>query len=51
MHKIIFTAPIEPSRFASLVVTLQGYKAGGCSCAAYIFLHDLLPSPHLLPYD
>jgi hypothetical protein len=28
MRKIVFTAPVEPSRFASSVVTPRGYKAG-----------------------
>jgi hypothetical protein len=34
-----------PSRFASLVITSWGYKAGGRSYATYIFLQDLPPSP------
>jgi hypothetical protein len=50
MRKLIFTMPTEPSHFASLVVTLWGYKAGGRSCATYILLHDLPPSPRLIPY-
>jgi hypothetical protein len=41
--------PVEPSRFTSLVVTLQGYKTGSRSYATYIFLHHLPPSPRLLP--
>jgi hypothetical protein len=53
-HKLIFTmhfyCTAEPSRFVSLVVTPRGYKAGGRSCATYFFLHDLPPSPRLLPY-
>jgi hypothetical protein len=28
-----------------------GYKAGGHSCATYIFPYDLPPSPRHLPYD
>jgi hypothetical protein len=54
MSKIIlprfFTVLVEPSRFASLVVTLWGYKEGGCSCATYIFPHDIPPFLRLLPY-
>jgi hypothetical protein len=50
MRKIIFTMPAELSRFASSVATPRGYKAGSCSCAAYISPHDLPPSPRLLPY-
>jgi hypothetical protein len=53
-HKIIllrfFTVPVEPSSFASSVVTPWGYKAGGFSYATYNFPHDLPPSLHLLPY-
>jgi hypothetical protein len=54
MRKIIFTvpftAPTEPSRFASSVVAPRGYKGGGSSCATYIFPHDPPLSPRLLPY-
>jgi hypothetical protein len=46
----LFTAPTEPSHFASSVVTLCVYKAGGHSCVTYIFPHDLPPSLCLLPY-
>jgi hypothetical protein len=42
--------PIEPSRFASLVVTSWDYKAGGRSYTTYIFPHDLPSSLCLLPY-
>jgi hypothetical protein len=48
-HKIIFTAPIKPNRFA-LVVTPSSYEAGGRSYATYIFLHDIPPFLRLLPY-
>jgi hypothetical protein len=50
-RKFIFTAPAEPSRFASSVTMLQGYKASGRSYATYIFLHDLPPSLRLFPTD
>jgi hypothetical protein len=40
---------IEPSRFASLVVTSWDYKAGGRSYTIYIFSHDLPSSLCLLP--
>jgi hypothetical protein len=50
MSKIIFTTPAEPNCFASSVVTPQGYKADSCSCAMYIFSHDVPPSLCLLPY-
>jgi hypothetical protein len=51
MCKIIFTVPMEPSRFASSVVTPQGYKACDLSYTIYIFSHVLPLSPHLLPYN
>jgi hypothetical protein len=55
MRKIIllrlFTVLVEPSCFASSVVTPRGYKASGHSCATCIFLHNLPPSLRLLPYS
>jgi hypothetical protein len=48
--KSIFTVPVDPSRFASSVVTLWGYKVGGHSYTTYIFPDDLPLSPTLLPY-
>jgi hypothetical protein len=36
------TTPVRARRFASLVVTLQGYKAGNCLC---VNLHPLARSP------
>jgi acyl-CoA hydrolase len=50
MSKIDFTMHAELSRFASSIVTLRSYKAGGRSCATYIFPHDIPPLLHLLPY-
>jgi hypothetical protein len=50
-RKIVFTASVEPSRFASSVVTPRGYKTSGRSYAIYIFPHDLPPSLRLLSYD
>jgi hypothetical protein len=49
-HKIIFNVSTEPSRFASLVVTPLGYKAGGHSGTTYIFPHDIPPFLRLFPY-
>jgi hypothetical protein len=46
----LFTTPMEPSHFASSVITPQGYKAGGHSYATYLFPHDLPLSPCFLPY-
>jgi hypothetical protein len=47
----LFTVPVEPSRFATMLVTTRGYKVGGRSCTTYILSHDLSSSPRLLPYD
>jgi hypothetical protein len=53
-RKLIFTmpfiTPVEPSLFASSVITPQGNKAGGHSCITYIILHDLPSSACFLPF-
>jgi hypothetical protein len=54
-RKLMFTVPFYCARGAQLlcpsVATPWGYKAGGPFCTTYIFPHDLLPSPCLLPHD
>jgi hypothetical protein len=49
MRKLIFIAPFYCACGARPLYLL-GYKVGGLFCATYIFLHDLLPSPHFFPY-
>jgi hypothetical protein len=52
-RKVIFTMPFYLTCGAQplcLGYYNVGYKVGGRSCATYIFLHDLPPSPRLHPY-
>jgi hypothetical protein len=45
---VLFTIPVEPSRFASRCLTSWGHKAGGRSYATYILPHDI--PPFLFPF-
>jgi hypothetical protein len=47
----LFTMPVDPTHFASSIITPQGYKDGGRSYATYVFPHNFPPSHRFLPYS